>query len=224
MRARSPAYNDATRAARLPHCETASASGICLRRMRRAASVGISKSGLRSATARPSGTGRRTRSSGATLRISTKPPIRAGAALSACPVPAAIRSAARAHGSSSSAASGSPASRLTARRAAAALAAELPSPEARGIPLCRIRSTPNGSPSRSSSPRAATTAVLLSPRGRRPPSPVTSSRVTPPPSRRRASTVSPGRSTANPSTSNPDPTLATVAGANAVTRRGRALI
>ena len=78
MRARSPTYNDATRAARLPHCETASASGIRLRRMRRAASVGISTSGLSSATASASGTGRRTRSNGATLRISTNPPIRAG--------------------------------------------------------------------------------------------------------------------------------------------------
>ena len=196
---------------------TSISSGTDSGRTSLALRVGSSKSGVTTATARSSGTGRRTRSSGSTVRIRINPPSREGATLSAC-LPETAASASMQGCSSSGFRSGEPRTRFTANAAAAALAAELPSPDPMGSPFSSTSSTPISMPAFFSVSVAAMPAVLdAASRESFPSSPVIFLIVTPLPGVRRAVTLSPGSKRARPRMSKPRPRLATVAGANAVT-------
>lgn len=129
-------------------------------------------------------------------RMRTKPPMRAGAMLSAW-YPLTIASDLRPAKTSCSLLRTFPNRLFTAQHAAAALDALLPMPLPSGRPLCSLKETPqDGGPpgsmasvSRAAMPQQFSSGSFLS----LPPSPMISSMTTLPglPSRMRASTVSP---------------------------------
>src|SRR5690606_5214948 len=157
-----------------------------------------------------------TTSRGSYPRIRTKPPSNEGATLSACAAPQAIRSASIANGRRSFFSNGLPINSLIPTSAATELAALEPIPLPRGSCFFNTMSTPWSLLMDFRNSRTATPAVFLSgASGSRPPSPSILRIRTPGLSLRVKVTSSPGLSTANPKTSNPHETLATVAGANA---------
>src|SRR4051812_5665535 len=218
-RSKSLRWSASTKAPRFAHWRIASPSGTWVPSSARAFAVSISRSGWTTTAVRPAGPGRRTTSGGFGTRTSTTPPYTAGAMLSPWAEPAPIRSPSKAHAITVSSEARAPTSALTATTAATALAALPPRPLDSGSPLWIVRVTPRRSPTASSSACAATLAVFRdASRGSRPPSPPNSPIVTPPPRAKAAVTMSPGSCSANPSTSKPQATFETVAGAKALTR------
>ena len=150
--------------------------------------------------------------------VSTRPPYRQGAMLSTWADPLATISPSIANLSSRSGGTGRSMSALAATTAATADAAEPPMPEASGMPLSISNSNPCSSLSAACIACSARPAVLLfGSTGNSPATPVTARMRTAGSSIRLTQTRSPTVSTVCPRMSKPMPTLATVAGAKAVT-------
>ena len=150
--------------------------------------------------------------------VSTSPPNRLGAMLSKCADPLATISPCIANFNSSMRCSGAASNAFAATTAATAEAADPPRPEDSGMPLSMSNSKPNPRPSPACIACTALPAVFRSASaGNSPAMPPMLRMRTTGSAMRRARTRSPSASIVWPKMSKPMPTLATVAGAKAVT-------
>src|SRR5271166_3069453 len=204
--------------ARLAVCQTKSERVTSVLRIARASRVPKCMCGCTSTQRNDGGTGICLTRGLSMPTVSTSPPNRLGAMLSKCAEPLATISPSIANLSNCKRLSGFSSSAFAATTAATAEAAEPPMPDESGIPLSISISNPYDSPSASCIAWSARPAVFFGGSiGKSPATPLISRMRTTGSMMRCRRTRSPTASTVCPRISKPIATLATVAGANAVT-------